>query len=378
MGEKYGYDPIAKNHFGNKMIHDLKGFAIRGLRRMYLPGEQLFVFRFNRHGNKVLAEGKSLRYTAISLIGLAECDDNTAHEILNGHTRTMVFERLQNGIKDSENLGDVALSLWAANRIQYKNRQYLIDKVLSFEPHKKGFPTVELSWALDALCREPQKTAQSMAVKLANRLMDAQNKISGVFPHHIGISSGLRSHVSCFADAVYPIHALSTFYGAFDSREALQSAAQCARMICDRQGPTGQWWWHYDVRTGRVIEGYPVYSVHQDSMGPMALLALQAVGGPDHRKAILKGMEWLQWSEEIDSSLMDQKVDLIWRKVARREPNKLSRSLQAAVSRVHCSLRIPAIDSIFPARAIDYENRPYHLGWILYAWKQAHSDIWMK
>ena len=36
--------------------------------------------------------------------------------------------------------------------------------------------------------------------------------------------------------------------------------------------PHGQWWWHYDVRDGSVVERYPVYSVHQHAMAPMALL----------------------------------------------------------------------------------------------------------
>jgi hypothetical protein len=45
------------------------------------------------------------------------------------------------------------------------------------------------------------------------------------------------------------------------------------------------------------------------------------------------------------------------------------RYLQSAVSRVHPSFRIPAIDALFPPGAIDYEDRPYHLGWLLYAWR---------
>ena len=37
-----------------------------------------------------------------------------------------------------------------------------------------------------------------------------------------------------------------------------------------------------DVRTGRVIEGYPVYAIHQDAMGPMALFALEDACGVQH------------------------------------------------------------------------------------------------
>lgn len=378
MGYEQAQANEAMTNDKQKIVDDLKGYAIRGLQRMYLPEKQLFVFHFKQAGDAIVPEGTSLRYTAISLIGLAECDHETAKLVLKDHSRKQVCERLHSEALASENLGDIALCLWAANCNDYPDREDMIDKLLSFEPDRRTYPTVELSWTVDALCRESRNDAKSMAEKIALRLMNAQVKTSGVFPHHIGKVDGFRQHVSCFADAVYPIHALSTFYSTFSVREALDCASRCAHMICTRQGSNGQWWWHYDVRTGHVVEGYPVYSVHQDSMGPMALLALQAAGGPDYRKPVFNGLEWLYWSEEIKSTLMDKEADLIWRKVARKEPNKLSRLLQALASKPNPSLRFPFTNTLFPPGTIDYENRPYHLGWILYAWNQAHTDIWMQ
>jgi hypothetical protein len=34
------------------------------------------------------------------------------------------------------------------------------------------------------------------------------------------------------------------------------------------------------------------------------------------------------------------------------------------------ALRAPGIDRLFPPGTIDYEDRPYHYGWLLYAWAQ--------
>ena len=59
---------------------------------------------------------------------------------------------------------------------------------------------------------------------------------------------------------------------------------------------------------------------------------------------------------------------VVWRKVGRREPRKLVRSLGAAATAVHSGIRIPLLDKIFPAEVIDHECRPYELGWLLYAW----------
>jgi hypothetical protein len=105
-------------------------------------------------------------------------------------------------------------------------------------------------------------------------------------------------------------------------------------------------------------------------MGPMGLLALRDAGGADCTPAIRRGLEWLAAAPELlGASLIDADADLIWRKVARREPRKAVRYLQATASRVHPGLRVPGVDVVFPATAIDYEDRPYHLGWLLYAWR---------
>jgi len=167
---------------------------------------------------------------------------------------------------------------------------------------------------------------------------------------------------------VYPIQALSHYYRAAGAVEAIDAAKRCAQRMCDAQGPDGQWWWHHDVRTGRVIEPYPVYSVHQDSMAPMALAALREACGQNHDPAIDRGLGWLGYSPEIAGSLIDAQADVIWRKVARREPGKLSRRIQALSSRLHPALRMPLVDRVFPPGRVDHESRPYHMGWILHAW----------
>ena len=77
-------------------------------------------------------------------------------------------------------------------------------------------------------------------------------------------------------------------------KEALQNSLQCANAICNLQGPLGQWWWHYDSMTGRVAERYPVYSVHQHAMAPMALFAAQDACNADFREPNLQraGVDW--------------------------------------------------------------------------------------
>jgi hypothetical protein len=198
---------------------------------------------------------------------------------------------------------------------------------------------------------------------------------SGLFPHEVGGHGGARGHVCSFADLVYPIHALSRYARLTGDRRALSVASRCAERVVELQGRDGQWWWHYDVRTGRVLEPYPVYAVHQDAMAPLALLALKEASGLDFDEPIARGLRWLESAPELQGRpLVDRPADLIWRKVARHEPRKLARSLQAAATRLHPRLRLPALDYVLPPGAVDYEDRPYHLGWLLYAWPRARRS----
>ncbi|MBW2119543.1 MAG: hypothetical protein JRH09_16700 [Deltaproteobacteria bacterium] len=353
------------------MISQLREMAVRGLERMYRPEERLFVFHVRRSGGRIISEGLSRRYTAIVLIGLAGEGEKTIKSVLGGQGLSTVCDRLRDDVEHVDNLGDLALILWAAHAAGYHDRRRVLERVVGLRPLEKAYPTVEVSWALYALCMDPKAAADDLCERLARRLISSFNKESGMFPHVLGgNSSGPRSHVSCFADMVYPIHALSHYYKLSGDRDALDAAAQCAERICRLQGQAGQWWWHYDLRTGDVIEPYPVYSVHQDAMAPMALFALMDAGGPDFMKYVQKGLEWLAHPPELGASLIDNDADLIWRKVARREPGKLSRYAQAIVSRVHPAFRVPGLNAMFPPGAVDYENRPYHLGWFLYAWPE--------
>jgi len=349
---------------------------MRGLPRMYRPEERLYAFCLRKTKDGIVSEGLSRRYTAITLIGLAAEEQGAARAAAGGLSLHEVCDRLNQDIEQVNNLGDVALTLWAARAIGYPDRSRMWKRLAALQPLERAYPIVELSWALDAACIDPDATeARELREGLARRLLESFSERSRVFPHVLG-ASGTRSHVSCFADMVYPIHALSNFSRLTGERRALDAAAAAAGKICELQGENGQWWWHYDQRTGKVIEGYPVYAIHQDAMAPMALFALKDAGGPDFSKAIQKGLDWLIYSPEIRGSLIDMDADLIWRKVARREPGKLSRYAQAAASLIHPALRIPGMNLLFPATAIDYEDRPYHLGWLLYAWPSARAEGW--
>jgi hypothetical protein len=354
-------------------VRALRAMALRGLARMYDPAAERFVFRVRRGPAGVVSEGHSLRYTAIVLIGLAGEAEEEGTRVLGGLRTSALCASLVRSVGAVNNLGDVALTLWACRALRHPDWERALRRLVELRPLEGARPTVELAWALAALCADADLPAADLRAALARRLRDTFVEVSGLFPHVAGgARSSLRAHVSCFADLVYPIHALSRYGRLTGDRAALATAVRCAERVAASQGPQGQWWWHYDVRTGRVIEAYPVYAVHQDAMAPLALFALAEASSHEFGEAVARGLAWLDSAPELGGrSLIDVEADLIWRKVARHEPRKLARSLQALASRVHPGLRVPGLDAVFPPGAVDDEDRPYHLGWLLYAWPEA-------
>lgn len=363
--------PAAPSAAGSDFLGRLRALAFSGLPRMYRPEEKRFMFRLRRTADgAVVPEGTSRRYTAITLIGLAEEDEAAATAVMAGHTPRQVAESLLAELPAVDNLGDVALALWAAQAVGVADRRAGWERLAALRPDEGRRFTVEVAWALAALTLDAEAPHRDLRDRIARRLLASQGAESTLFPHVLD-GRGLRAHVSCFADLVYPTQSLSFYAQATGDRTALDAAVRCARHFCDVMGPAGQWWWHYDWRTGDVVEGYPVYAVHQDAMAPMALHAVEDAGGPSFAKEVALGLEWLRSSPELSGgSLVDDEAGLIWRKVARREPSKLARKLQALASAAHPSLRVPGVDAVLPPGAIDFEDRPYHLGWLFLAFPQ--------
>jgi hypothetical protein len=355
------------------VLGDLVALSLRGLREMYDGQRHEFAQSARRdpHSSSGLrTEGANLRYAAIVALGLGQVDVEQQRDVLAGMTAAEFAAVIAEQALDAADLGAVALAAWAAAEIAGAAPAAALNRL----DHELGagasVPTVVLAWALAAFVAAGDSVDFGDAAhRVCARLLAAQGG-PGLFPHAVpaGSMGRHRSHVGCFADQVYPIQALARYYGATGERTALDAATRCADTIVDAQGSAGQWWWHYDTRTGGVVEGFPVYSVHQHAMGPMALFELQEAEGADHRAAVMRGLEWLRTHPETGEELIDPRRGVVWRKVGRREPRKAVRSVHALTTSMRPTMRLNALDRIFPAGPVDHECRPYELGWLLYAW----------
>ena len=356
------------------IVRRLRAMAPPALAQMYRRDEKRFAFRVAPAAIGVAREGTSRRYTAISLLGLTA--DGADLEAVTGTDGLIeICDRLVADLPQVTDLGEAALIAWAAHAVGHPESRRARRAVVDLAPAGAARPTVESAWALVALTVGDAGEDHPAREQLADRLARAFDARSRLFSHMTGERArGLRTHVCCFADQVYPIFALSLRAMQTGSRDPLAMAEACAAQICARQGAHGQWWWHYDHRTGSVVEEYPVYAIHQDAMAPMALFALEEAGGASHAAAIERGLAWLESAPELGGgALIDDGAGMVWRKVARHEPGKTSRYLQAAATHLRAGLRAPGVGRLFPPGAIDREDRPYHWGWFLYAWAATRS-----
>jgi hypothetical protein len=227
---------------------------------------------------------------------------------------------------------------------------------------------MELSWFLSGLAHANMAFTHEfnglgdLAHKTYQLLRRNQGD-SGIFGHlgRNGTIAGiLRGRIGSFADQVYPIYALSKFAEAYAVQTALKMARSCAGAICRVQGRMGQWWWHYDAATGRIVDGYPVYSVHQEGMAPMALFALAEASHTDYSAPIDRGLRWITGQNELACDLRHAS-GLVWRCLQHASRYKVY--LDRAQSFVRLNENRESGDDL----RIVFECRPYELGWLLYA-----------
>jgi hypothetical protein len=325
------------------------------------------------------SSGASVRYAAISQIGIAEWLKYHPDDKRN---LPDLWPVISDSFPKITDIGDFALSLWAGIQSCADNCDKFARALEEQWPVQfSRCNAVELGWVVQA-CSVAQQS-DLVKVNLESVLYDSHKRLLSLFDTDAGLfyrhhRSGLREiisrHIACFADQVYPIVALSNCGVLSNHNQSIDFAAQAAEKICQYQGQLGQWWWHYDVAHNRICEEYPVFSVHQDSMAPMAVMASDRASKQDHSDRVGLGMRWTFGANELGENLVHQENGIIWRDIERNEPAKLSRKIRSICSVAGLSRLHHLTGRCINGFCVNRECRPYELGWILYAWA-GHKAI---
>jgi hypothetical protein len=361
-----------------ELVDRLCALALDGLPAMYRADTDEFVF--TRAAGDATAtpqqRGTSTRYAAIVALGAHWLGADQQRQVLGGHTVAEYVGLLIGRLPRVRNLGDAALIAWAAAQAGHDELPRALSALEELDDRRKPQYVVEAAWVVAALAAaRASADVEAHLAAARDRLLGSRHAGRSLFPHATarGLLPWYRSHVACYADQVYPIQALARLHRSGDDPAALRAATACADRICELQGNGGQWWWHYDARTDDVVEGYPVYTVHQHAMGPMALLDLTEAGGPSYREAIERGLRWITDPTELRGvegaeDIVRPEHAVTWRKVYRGDPRKVVRAAKGLTTRVLPGRRLSGLGRMFRPLAVDRECRPYEFGWLLFAW----------
>ncbi|MBI3802518.1 MAG: hypothetical protein HY282_01995 [Nitrospirae bacterium] len=367
-------------------VRPLIRLSLRGLERMWLKDRGLFCFTMRDGDRGPRPEGISLRYTAMTLLGLHRVSKS-------GWTIPFDLEEMLEGaisaLPTTRNIGNIGLLLWSGavltGRVDPRIAAALERNGSFYQEAGNGiYATTELSWLLIGLIAAaeaasgPERAKFDEMAHLAYRLLRRNlNTETALFAFSTQLSNGwlrpLRSRLGFFDGQVYGIYAFAQYAKRFSDSEALAHAKRCAERICEAQGELGEWAWHYNTLRGRVVDRYPVYAVHQHGMAPLALKGLAAISMEDYHLEIERGLRWLQGENPLRFQFVDEANAVIWRSMRRRRPLSKAIYLNKLVSFVGPTDWLSAFDQSALFK-IDRECRPYELGWLLFAFADVPPE----
>jgi hypothetical protein len=344
--------------------------ALRSLVSLFEEKEKLFsrCVTLTEHGFQ--RERTSRKRTIIALLGLqrlAEFGGTPPFGL------TSIRDAVMNDTSWVRSVGDLGLLTWFTAECAPEKLEILLHKLdfgtaLDTYWDARQARTRGLALFLAGIaharmaCPRALPDLTDVAVDAYHLLQDNQSE-GGIFG--LAMSPGFFQRTfwrrfGTFADQIYSIYALATFARAFQIEEPLNSALGCANAIRALQGELGQWWFLYDKHACRVVNRYPVFSLHQNGIAPVGLLALEEATSQSFHDSVFKGLSWTAGENELGYDLRNLDRGLIWDAIGPRE--RVTKYWDAALSLMNIS-REPQRDSL----RIRYEARPDHFGWLLYA-----------
>ncbi len=355
---------------GGRGVAELCDLAASGLMRMLDPKWEIFCDIYKRTENGMIREGLSPRYTMMTLLGLHR------YERSGRQSPVAIVHILDSLLRDTRwvaSAGDLGLLLWTCAELVPERLPDVYGKVGAQDALRRysdgqlGY-TMEVAWYLTGIancylagCADLPGLAEQASS--AREILECNCGPSGVYGHLTRSRSLVgyaRGRIGSFADQVYPTIAFARLSRALPDEKARQMALRTAEKMCELQAPLGEWCWHYDSVSGRVVSRYPVYSVHQHAMGPMMLFEASEATGCDFSEAIYKGLAWISGNNELRRDFVEPSLGLVWRCIY-LEPMEAKTDAARRFLRLH---RGTADASRLKVR---YECRPYELGWLLYA-----------
>jgi hypothetical protein len=348
----------------------LNAMALQSLVSLFENNERLFSRRVVVTEGGVLREETSRKRTIIAVLGLQRL--STSGESIPFDVASIADEVLKD-ISWVRNVGDLGLLTWLTAECVPERLETLFDtldfgKTLDHYTSVRPANTRELAWFLAGisharLARPGMRADLTDPVVAAYRLLQDNQGKSGIFGYakcSEFLGQSFCNRFGTFADQLHAIYALATFARAFHIEEPLEAALSCGNALRALQGERGQWWFRYDKHAGRVVNRYPLLSLHQDGIAPLGLLALSEATGESFHHSIYKGLSWTAEATRLGDDFRKSDRGLIWESAA--PTGKIANYWEAALSLANMRREQPR-----QKLRIWQEARPDQFGWLLYA-----------
>jgi hypothetical protein len=342
------------------------------LQKMHDPERSLFSHTTDLNGGKHTSDFSyplSLRYTINVLAGLQRAQE---HRHLQWDMDGELNRFLHLHGPHVTNPGDKGLLLYVAAHAHSKHEHRVFAEVrdLVGQPGRlRGLNLQEVSWMLSGLTEYASASQQSEAVRAAEDLFRFIDKYflnkDTMLPFHC--LSFWRKPFTTFGGIVYFLKALAEFAAAFNNKYAEVMFKEGVSKMLEFQGPQGEWPWFYNVFDSKVVDWYPIYSVHQDSMAMLFLLPAVDLGVSGAAQAIEKSYRWIFGNNQLGAPMMVASPGFfIYRCIHRR--GSLERPKRFGRGVLLSAMRKPARFAANPQLEVVRHGRSYHPGWILFAW----------
>jgi hypothetical protein len=353
-------------------MRELLEGCVENLLATFSEREGLFPFSSTMVGNRlvnVYDRPESVRYTVNSLLGLAEAARYGIGGIAPDDVRVMTERFLSvSGLESVADVGLLALHLSENGG----DRRTLEATVRRLHEALHGHYALRLDlqtlswviWGMLGADRSGVEGADVVARRSADVVSGHFVEAGSTLPRHS--TRWYRRSIVSFGSVAYFLraaHELATF---LDDEVWSRRFRDGVSWALRHQGPQGEWPWLMDTRSGKPIDVYPVFSVHQDSMAMLFLLPAFESGMKEAAPAIERSLAWGFGANELGAGFYVTDPFMAHRSIERVEAYprlmRYARSLGGARSRTSAFGRASA--------RVNPECRSYHLGWILYVWSR--------
>jgi len=302
-------------------------YCVKGLEPAYIPSERVFATRRLDKGKMVHVRDHEIEYLATmnALMGLHCARSHGSKVFLDIESDYQATAaRLEEYSRSSLH---IAATFWTGRclGIEIPPHALSLFKEILENTSRQNYPdTKSMTWAIVACLTgddEYHNDALALAKAAGERYINQKTLLVRQ------VRDGIRENWASFGAHSLMAYALLLLARKTGDSWARDMGLSIARKLVQLQGTKGQWGWMYHVPSGRLVDFYPVFSVHQYGYAAFFLVEAIDQGYEEFREPFLRGFQWVLGQNELGQSMVAPEHQIIWRYIIRKPPNPILKKM---------------------------------------------------